>query len=152
MLVKPAVKYRVIKESRIEMTFNNGRKKLGKRREKWNSKKFKITRRYTISCRSLLLGNLTVPPVCSFLEFQGMLWFVNAVTSGSHLYSCPILMKLEFSRQSVEKYSNINFHENPFNGSRVACGQTDMTTLIVAFRNFANVPKNEQGINTGKTR
>jgi len=35
-------------------------------------------------------------------------------------------MKLEFSRQSFEKYTNIKFHEYPFNGSRVApCGQTD---------------------------
>ena len=30
-------------------------------------------------------------------------------------YSLPILrvMKLEFSRQSFEEYSNIKFHENP---------------------------------------
>jgi hypothetical protein len=35
-------------------------------------------------------------------------------------------MKLEFSRQIFEKYSNINLHENQFNGSRVVpCGQTD---------------------------
>ena len=60
-------------------------------------------------------------------------------------------MKLEFSRQSFEKYTNIKFHEYPSNGSRVApCGQTDrqadrrtdMTKLIVAFRNFAKSPKN----------
>jgi len=42
---------------------------------------------------------------------------------------------------------NIKFHENPSSGSRVvACGrtdrQTDMTKLIVAYRNFANAPKN----------
>ena len=58
-------------------------------------------------------------------------------------YSCYILMKLELSRQIFEKYPNIKFHENPFDGSRVVpCGQTgkqtDMTELIVAFRNFAN--------------
>jgi len=40
-----------------------------------------------------------------------------------------------------EKYSNITFHENPSSGSQVvACVQTDMTKLIVAFRNFANAP------------
>ena len=48
-----------------------------------------------------------------------------------------------------QKYSNIKFHENPSNGSRVVpCGrtdgrrgrQTDRTKLIVAFRNFTNAP------------
>jgi len=35
-------------------------------------------------------------------------------------------MKLEFSRQFFEKYSNIKFHENPSSGSRVVpCGRTD---------------------------
>ena len=35
-------------------------------------------------------------------------------------------MKLEFSRQIFEKYSNIDFLENPSSGSRVVpCGQTD---------------------------
>ena len=58
-------------------------------------------------------------------------------------------MTLDFSRQVFKKPSNIKFHENP--SSRVAkCGrtdgqtdrQTDMTKLIVAFRNFAKAPKN----------
>jgi len=45
-----------------------------------------------------------------------------------------------------KKYSNIEFHENPSHGSRVvSCrqtdGQTDMTKIIVAFRNFTNAPK-----------
>jgi hypothetical protein len=60
-------------------------------------------------------------------------------------------MKLEFSQQSLEKSSNIKFHENLPSESRVVpCGQaeggrdgrTDMTELIVAFRNFANASKN----------
>ena len=66
--------------------------------------------------------------------------------------SCPIGMKLEFSRQSFENYSNIIFHENPSKGSRVApCGQTgvqterDITKLKVAFRNFTKAPKNPNG-------
>jgi hypothetical protein len=46
-------------------------------------------------------------------------------------------MKLEFSEQIFEKYSDANSLENPSSGSRVVpCGQTDMTKLIVAFRNF----------------
>jgi hypothetical protein len=47
-----------------------------------------------------------------------------------------------------EKYSNVKFRENPSSWSPVVpCGwakgrQTDMTKLKVAFRNFANAPKN----------
>jgi hypothetical protein len=61
-------------------------------------------------------------------------------------YSCHISRKLEFSRQSFEKYSNIILHENPSSGNRnVPCGQTDRQTtrsLIVHFGNFAKEPKN----------
>jgi hypothetical protein len=50
-------------------------------------------------------------------------------------------MKIEFSQQCFEKYSNAKSRENPSSGSRVVpCGQTDMTKLIFAFRNFANAP------------
>jgi len=57
-------------------------------------------------------------------------------------------MKPEFSRQIFEKYSNINFYENRSRGTRVvACGRADththITKLAVAFRNFANAPKNQ---------
>jgi hypothetical protein len=53
------------------------------------------------------------------------------------------LNETKFSRRIFEKYSNIKFHENPYSGSRVVqCGQTDMTKLIVAFRNFSKAPKN----------
>jgi len=34
-------------------------------------------------------------------------------------YSCAVLIKLEFSRQIFDKFSNIKFHENPSSGSRV---------------------------------
>jgi hypothetical protein len=41
-------------------------------------------------------------------------------------YSCQFLIKLEFSRQSFVKYSNIEFHEIPFSVSPIIpCGQTD---------------------------
>ena len=60
-------------------------------------------------------------------------------------------MKLEFSQLIFEKYANIEFQENPSGGSRVVPrggtdGQTDMTKLIVAFRNFANAPENSMNI------
>jgi len=51
-------------------------------------------------------------------------------------------MKLEFSRQFFEECLTVKFHDNPSSGSRVVpCGQTDVTKLIVAPRNFANSPK-----------
>jgi hypothetical protein len=61
-------------------------------------------------------------------------------------YYCQILMKLEFSRQNFIKFLNTTFHENPSSGSRVVPyrrtdGQTDMTKLIIAFRNFAKAHK-----------
>jgi hypothetical protein len=38
---------------------------------------------------------------------------------------CQISMKLEIFRQIFKKYSNVNFHEIPFSGSRaVPCGRT----------------------------
>jgi hypothetical protein len=55
-------------------------------------------------------------------------------------------MKLEFSRQIFEKYSNIKYDENPSSDSRVVPygrkdGKADIMKLTVDFRNFANVPK-----------
>jgi hypothetical protein len=55
-------------------------------------------------------------------------------------------MKVEFSIEMFEKFSNIKFHGKLSIGSPVVpCGQrgrkTDMTNLIVDFRNFANAPK-----------
>jgi hypothetical protein len=59
-------------------------------------------------------------------------------------YSCRILMKIEFSRQTLEKYSNIKFHEKPSTGSRVyPCGQTDRHDEANSFFsfNFAKAPR-----------
>jgi len=55
-------------------------------------------------------------------------------------------MKLEFSRQIIEKFSHNLFYENPSSGTRVVpCGQTDrqtdMTKLKIAFRNFSKGAK-----------
>ena len=65
-------------------------------------------------------------------------------------------MKLEFSQQVFEKYSNLKFPKNPFNGSRVvhANGRTDRQTdreihrwkdmkLLVTFPNFVNAPSKD---------
>jgi hypothetical protein len=50
-------------------------------------------------------------------------------------------MKLEFSRQVLEKSSDIKFYENPSSGSRVVpFRHKDMTELIVAFCNFMKAP------------
>jgi hypothetical protein len=61
-------------------------------------------------------------------------------------YSCQILIKIGLSQQIFEQYSDTKFNLNPSSGSRVIPyvqmgGRTDMTKLIVAFRNFANAPK-----------
>jgi hypothetical protein len=51
-------------------------------------------------------------------------------------------MQVEFSRQNFEKGSNFKCHQNPSSSSRaVPSGRTDVTKLILAFRNFANAPK-----------
>jgi len=53
-------------------------------------------------------------------------------------------MNLEFYQEIFEKYQNIKFHDHPSSGSRaVPEGQTDITKLILALRNYANAPKNE---------
>jgi len=53
-------------------------------------------------------------------------------------------MKFRFSRKIFEKYSYIKFHEfRPVEaGLFRADGRTDMTKIIVAFRNSVNAPQN----------
>jgi hypothetical protein len=57
-------------------------------------------------------------------------------------------MKLEFSQQMFAKDSNINLKKTPLVGVELFLadgqtdGETDVTRLTVAFRNFANSPKN----------
>ena len=59
-------------------------------------------------------------------------------------------MKLKFSQQNLEICSNIKFHDNPSSGiPAVSRGQiegrtdrqTNITKIIVTFRNFMNAPK-----------
>ena len=58
-------------------------------------------------------------------------------------FSCQIFKNLEFSVQIFAKSSDVKFHENPSRGSRVVLGgPTDLTKLIVAFRNFAKESEN----------
>ena len=64
-------------------------------------------------------------------------------------YSCHILMKLEISKQILEKtYSNIKFNECPSRGSRVLpCKRKDIRTYRheeanSRFRNVAKAPQN----------
>jgi hypothetical protein len=51
-------------------------------------------------------------------------------------------MKLVFSRQIFDQYSNIKFHEIRTVGAELfdTDGRRDILKLMVAFRNFANTP------------
>jgi hypothetical protein len=62
----------------------------------------------------------------------------------SILYSGPILLKLEYSGQISENPKISNFMKIHQVGAQLfhAGGRTDMTKPIVAFRYFANAPKN----------
>jgi hypothetical protein len=64
-------------------------------------------------------------------------------------YSRQALIKVEFSRQILQKYSNTKFKENPSSESRVVpCGLADRMKLIVAFLTVANAPKNRGEVTT----
>ena len=72
--------------------------------------------------------------------------------TGSHI-KYPLFLcnfnETEFSRNSLEKYLNVNVHENPSSRRRVVPrGRTDwqrcMAKLIGAFRNIVNAPRKGQ--------
>ena len=68
------------------------------------------------------------------------------------VFFCLILFKLERSGHIFEEYSSIKLHENP-SKLEPSCsvrtdGQTDMTKIIVTFRNFTKTPKNRAPTNT----
>jgi hypothetical protein len=75
----------------------------------------------------VLISYTTSPEISLFIRRNERDVTINAHDSskGSR-YSCQILIKLEFSQQVFEKYSDIKFHENPSSGSGVVpCGRTD---------------------------
>jgi len=55
---------------------------------------------------------------------------------------CNILLKLKYSRQII-KFHLKNTVQCEFSCSMWKDGRTDMTKVIVAFRNFSNAPKNQ---------
>jgi hypothetical protein len=60
-------------------------------------------------------------------------------------YSCQILIKLEYSRRFTKNTQISNFIKIRPVGAELfhADGRTDMTKLMVAFRDFVNASKNE---------
>jgi len=60
-------------------------------------------------------------------------------------YSCPIVIKHQFSRDLRKKYSDITFHINTFSGKRVVpCGKADRRdTANSRLSQFAYAPKTE---------
>ena len=74
---------------------------------------------------------------CCEVPLSVLLWSATIGLAVKCRYSFLILMNF--------LYSNIKFNENPSSRSRVvpwgqAGGRTDMTKLIVVFRNFSNAP------------
>ena len=86
----------------------------------------------------------TLPEAYLILRRTERAMIINVYWSSS-LVPDILVSELEFSLQILEKCTNIKFHENPSSGSRVVpCGMadrdTDMTKLIVAFRNVSQSP------------
>jgi hypothetical protein len=87
--------------------------------------------------------------------FWATLYIGLHVQCSAGYYCEQIVMKLEFSQQIFDEYSNIKFHENPSSGNRVVPrgrqtdGQADITNLIVVFRNFVDAHKHAQNFLTG---
>ena len=98
------------------------------------------------SCQILTLNLLTTTIVAPPSNASKWQMGFNSAFKG--------LIKLRFPWRIPEKYSNMRFHENPSNGSRVVpCGQTERGTAertngydeassrIMLF--FTNAPKND---------
>ena len=65
-------------------------------------------------------------------------------------YSCQILMKIEFSKQTFEKYSNAKFLENSSSGTPCCSMRTDRWTdmkIIFAFRIFRKAHRAQIEVN-----
>jgi hypothetical protein len=68
-------------------------------------------------------------------------------------YSRQILMKVDFSMYVFAKHSDIKFHENAFIELRsFPFGRTDVTKLIVAFRNLRRRPNCDLEVNGNRMR
>jgi hypothetical protein len=80
-----------------------------------------------------------------FSFYEEMSEMGSKMRIGLHVqYPLLLSILMKFSLQISEKYANIKFNENTSNCSRVVrCGKTDMTKLILAFRNLGKAPKNE---------
>ena len=104
----------------------------------WPAPLYNIFLNYLIN--GPILENALLNTKCVLIFFTTFVWNIShskknwgryyrkcvLVFTYSIFYSCPILMKLEFTRQIFEKFSNIKFHENPSSGRRVVpCGRTD---------------------------
>jgi hypothetical protein len=83
------------------------------------------------------------------LEMKCVFWFslkifskiyliLRIIWRGSHKYENVFMLSTIYSCRIFMKSLNTKFHQNPSRRSRIlSCGQTDMTTVIVTFRNFA---------------
>jgi hypothetical protein len=82
----------------------------------------------------------------SHYEEIGEIWLKKCVLifMYSTYYSCHVLIKLEFSRQTVEKYSDFKFHfkKSVQREPSFPCGRTDRHDKAHTFRSFANAHKN----------
>jgi hypothetical protein len=83
----------------------------------------------------------------SFYKEMSAVWSKMYIGSPTkYRWSCHIGIKLAFSRQIFEKYAipwkSVHLETSCFVRTHGQTdGQTDMTKLIVAFRDFANAPK-----------
>jgi hypothetical protein len=64
------------------------------------------------------------------------------------LYFCPILNKVEVSRQIFINIPHTKFHGKPFSRSGAdTCGRTDTTKPLDVFRDYVNAPEKKALIN-----
>jgi hypothetical protein len=121
----------------------------GTRMQTWSSVEIRsVPSNTTLQCHNTVCCMVRfIRTIMGHLFLQKVKIHLTCVTTESTRYSCQIVVKLGIYRRIFEKYLNIKFYENPSIGSRVVYkdGQTDVTKLIVAFRNFAMAPKNVKG-------